>query len=77
MIVCLEKVNPNVIGNDYLAIGVVDRKVWKEGNNGKLDSAKMLDSAYLFKDVLKFELIPGGWYPAVKKTNSSSKVKET
>jgi len=64
MIVCLEKVNPDVIGNDYLAIGVVDRKDWKEGNKGNLDSVETLDRMYFFKDVLKFELIPSGWYPA-------------
>ena len=66
MIICLEKVNPDVIGNDYLAMGVVDSKGWKEGNNGKLDSAETLDRAYFFKDLLKFDLVPGGWYPESK-----------
>ena len=66
MVVCLEKVNPDVIGNDYLAMGIVDRKDWKEGNNGKLDSSETLDRMCFFKDVLKFELIPGGWYPEAK-----------
>ena len=66
MIICLEKVNPDVIGNDYLAMGVVDRKDWKEGNNGKLDSSGTLDRMCFFKDVLEFELIPGGWYPEAK-----------
>lgn len=62
MIVCLEEINPDVIGNNYLAMGVVDRKDWKEGNEGKLDSVQILDCVYFFKDMLKFELIPGGWH---------------
>ena len=66
MVTCLEKVNPDVIGNDYLTMGVVDRKDWKEGNSGKLDSAQILDRAYFFKNMLKFELVPGGWYSATK-----------
>ena len=73
MIACLEKVNPDVIGNDYLTMGVVDRKDWKEGTSGKLDSAQTLDRAYFFKDMLKFELVPGGWYPATKKQTASAK----
>ncbi|RKY10624.1 MAG: hypothetical protein DRP56_00495 [Planctomycetota bacterium] len=62
MIDCLEEMNPEVIGNDYLTLGVVDRKDWKEGCNRELDSAETLDRAYFFKDMLTFELIPAGWY---------------
>ena len=62
MTVCLEKINPDVIGNNYLTMGVVDRKDWKEGNSGKLDSVETLDRAYFFKDVLTFEVIPSRWY---------------
>lgn len=66
MIVCLEEINPDVIGNNYLAMGVVNRKDWKEGNEGKLDSVQTLDRVYFFKDMLKFKLIPGGWYLKAK-----------
>jgi len=66
MIVCLEEINPEVIGNNYLAMGVVDRKDWKEGNNCKLDSTETLDRMYFFKDMLKFELVPGRWYRQAK-----------
>jgi hypothetical protein len=38
----------------------------------KLDSAQILDRAYFFKDMLKFELIPGGWYPQVKKQTTAT-----
>lgn len=66
MIVCLEEINPEVIGNNYITMGVVDRRDWKDGNKGKLDSAETLDRMYFFKDMLKFELVPGGWYPEAK-----------
>ena len=66
MIVCLKKISPEVIGNNYLTMGVVDRKDWKEGNKGNLDSAKTLERMYFFKDMLKFELIPGRWYRQAK-----------
>ncbi len=66
MVVCLDEINPEAIGNNYLAMGVVNRKDWKEGNNGKLDSTETLDRMYFFKDMLKFELIPGGWYRQAK-----------
>ena len=64
MIICLEKVSPDLIGNKYLTIGILDRKDWREANKGKLNSDEILDRINIFKNVLKFELIPGGWYPA-------------
>ncbi len=66
MTTCLEKVNPEVIGNEYLTMGIVDANDWKEGYSGKLDSAQILDRAYFFKDILNFELVPGSWYPTTK-----------
>jgi len=73
MVVCLEEINPEVIGNNYLAMGIVDRKDWKDGNIGKLNSAETLERAYFFKDMLKFKLVPGGWYPAVKKQTATAR----
>ena len=64
MIVCLEKDSPDLIGNNYLTMGVFDTKDWRAASKGKLDSDEILERIYFFKNVLKFELIPGGWYQA-------------
>jgi hypothetical protein len=56
---------PEVIGNEYLVLGTVDKKVWKQGlagSGGELD--EMLKHVADFKRVLKLEVDPGGWYPA-------------
>ncbi len=46
----LLQVNPEVIGNDYLTIGTIDRKDWKAANEQSLAPAEMIDKAYIFKD---------------------------
>jgi hypothetical protein len=48
-----------------IALGTVDKKVWKEGlagDGGQL--GEMLKHMADFKRVLKLEVEPGGWYPA-------------
>lgn len=58
-------VAPEVIGNEYLVLGTVEKRVWREGLEGhgnKLD--KTLDHFAEFKKVLNLEIEPGGWYPA-------------
>ncbi len=56
---------PEVIGHEYLVLGTIDKKVWKEGLTGsgnQLDD--ILNSTADFKKVLKLEVQPAGWYPA-------------
>lgn len=57
-----EESRPEIIGNDYLVIGVVDRKDWREGKKGKLLDSETIEQAYVFKDVLNFEPAHFGWY---------------
>ena len=52
---------PEIIGNDYLVMGTVDRKDWLEGNKNKISPTDIIDRMYVFKDVLEFEFV-GGWY---------------
>ncbi|OUL35580.1 hypothetical protein BV372_10630 [Nostoc sp. T09] len=54
--------NPKIIGNDYLVMGTVDRKDWKEGTQNALSPSEMLERIYVFQDVWDFEVIPAGWY---------------
>jgi hypothetical protein len=56
---------PKVIGNDYLVVGTVDKKVWQRGLSGQGNSVgDVLDHLADFKKVLELEYEPGGWYPA-------------
>src|SRR5262245_23590471 len=55
---------PDVIGNEYLVLGTIDKRVWKEGligDGGEL--GEVLKHMAEFKRVLKLEVEPGGWVP--------------
>ena len=52
---------PDVIGNDYLVLGTVDKTVWRQGLEGRgqaLDDA--LKHVADFKKVLELHVEPGG-----------------
>jgi hypothetical protein len=51
---------PEVIGNDYLVIGTLDRPVWKRGTQQQLPSQEMLEELHDFKEVVTFKL-EWGW----------------
>lgn len=54
---------PEVIGNEYIVLGTVDKKLWKqslEGSEPQLEDA--LQHVAEFKSVLDLEVEPGGWY---------------
>ena len=57
----MEKRNPDVIGNDYLAIGVVDREDWRRGSKGELTQNQLIERMYVFKDVWVFEPLAPRW----------------
>ncbi len=58
-------VAPEVIGNNYIALGTVDRRIWQRGLQG---SGSLLEEALKhtadFKQHLELKVEPGGWYPA-------------
>ncbi|KPJ73317.1 MAG: hypothetical protein AMS14_06610 [Planctomycetes bacterium DG_20] len=56
---------PDLLGNDYLVLGTVRLKAWKEGHRGKETTLdRMLDNVADFKKVLTLEVDPGGWFPS-------------
>jgi len=63
----LENVRPDVIGNEYVTMGVAERKDWREGRDGKINTNEIVNRMYMFKDMLNFELIPAGWYRSDEK----------
>jgi len=66
-----EKVNPSVVGNKYLVFGTFSRSDWQKYSKTLTNPHKAIDKVYVFKDVLNFELVRGGWgKPDKTKTNS-------
>jgi hypothetical protein len=56
---------PGAVGKEYMVLGTVDRRVWRQGLQGRgqpLD--EMLDHVADFKKVLELHVEPGGWFPA-------------
>jgi hypothetical protein len=64
MAATFETREPKVIGNDYEVIGTIDRADWCAGAQAATPPVEVLDRVYVFEDVWRFEVEPGGWYPA-------------
>ena len=56
--------SPEVIGNDYLVLGTVERKTWRSGLHGAVSPDEVLRHAADFKKVFDLHYEPGGWYPS-------------
>jgi hypothetical protein len=59
------KLAPEVIGNNYIMLGTIEKKVWKsglEGEGSQLD--EVLKHTADFKKVLDLHYRPAGWYRA-------------
>lgn len=54
---------PEVIGNDYLVLGTIDKKIWQVGLTGGGQLDEILKHAADFKRVLELQVEPGGWFP--------------
>jgi hypothetical protein len=52
---------PEIIGNDYLAMGTLERKDWQEISTRETFPQEIIKRMHIFKDVWDFK--PGGWYP--------------
>jgi len=56
---------PDLVGNDYLVLGTVRLKAWKEGAHGKGTTlGQLLDDVADFQKVLTLEVDGGGWFPS-------------
>jgi hypothetical protein len=60
--ISMTKLDPSVIGNDYLVIGTLEREAWREGMQNPKPVAQMLEYAADFREVVTFEVKPAGWY---------------
>jgi hypothetical protein len=52
--------NPDLIGNEYLVIGTLDRPDWRRGIQAPLPIQEMVALLHDFTAVVRFELV-GGW----------------
>ena len=57
-----EQLAPEIIGNEYFVFGTMDKRDWKDAKIGKIAHDEVLERAYSFKDIWKFEVHPGGWH---------------
>jgi len=62
MVACFEQSKPEIIGNNYLVMGVAERMDWLEGKKGKMPQGETIERMLVFKDVLNFEPVHAGWY---------------
>ena len=53
---------PECIGNDYLVVGTLDRKLHRKGKAGTVGQKTAIDSVVPFVDHLRVE-VRGGWVP--------------
>ncbi|MCI5137061.1 MAG: hypothetical protein D3922_01290, partial [Candidatus Electrothrix sp. AR1] len=61
------EINPEMVGNDYLVMGTLDKKDWRKTSKQEVQPVETLGMMYFFKNVLKFELAPMGWCPDEKR----------
>ena len=62
MVASFEESKPEIIGNEYLVMGVAERRDWLESKKGKMPQGETIERILVFKDVLNFELLRAGWY---------------
>ncbi len=56
-----EKIAPDKIGNDYLVIGTMDKKIWKDGLNKNESPVNILDHVANFKKYIDIKIEPARW----------------
>jgi hypothetical protein len=64
LILSLQKIAPQAIGNDYFVVGTFDKKVWQGGLKNEENDVGTEIFNYLadFKKMLDLKVEPGGWY---------------
>lgn len=55
--------NHQIVGNDYLVMGTIDRKDWQANNQDSVPPSEIIKRMFIFQDEWNFEVIPAGWYP--------------
>ncbi|MCP4415079.1 MAG: hypothetical protein GY805_00555 [Chloroflexi bacterium] len=61
MVYSMEQVDPTLIGNEYLIVGTVERKGWRESRKQPGNYDVIFDNMHDFKEVVVFELAHWEW----------------
>jgi|SRR5262245_37876590 len=73
----LSKLAPDVIGNDYVVLGTMDRKTWQQHLEGSPQTLEEgLKHVAEFKEYLTLHVEPGGWQPIEEVEPASRKHKK-
>lgn len=56
-----EAARPEIVGNDYVVCGTLDRSDWRALQQRGAAPDEILDAAWFFEDVWEFQLV-GGWH---------------
>ena len=54
---------PEVIGNDYLVLGTVDKATWRKQQKEPIPLKQLPEYLHDFKEYLNIQYSPGGWSP--------------
>lgn len=54
---------PSVIGNDYVIIGTVEKKTWREGLYQPKQLKQILPNVHDFKSFAELRMTMAGWFP--------------
>ncbi len=54
---------PEIIGNDYLILGTVEKATWRKQNKEPIPMGDLPAYLHDFKEYLQIARSPGGWYP--------------
>jgi len=65
-----EQQAPEVLGNEYLVVGTLDRADWRRGQEQPMSSDEMIAALHDFKDVLSAKLTSGWVGPEAAKTEA-------
>lgn len=64
---------PDVIGNEYMVLGTMDKKVWRKGlESDPIALGDVFDHMADFKKELVLDYEPGGWRPAGETTGRNT-----
>lgn len=60
MVTAYEERDPDLIGNEYMVVGTMPRKMWRDGFKGVAPFDSLPDAIDVFEDELDFDFV-GGW----------------
>jgi hypothetical protein len=63
------EINPEIIGNDYLIVGTVERSYWRKASKQGGTYKEFFENLHDFAEALTFEPMHYGWLPEDKETD--------